>query len=383
MRACLAPPEHNGPLERFTDLFITGGAGFIGSHLAREGARRGLRVTIYDNLSRLGTRDNLAMLKEAVPSLRVVEGDIRDARALSEAVAGMPKEGRTALFHEASQVAVTTSVIDPRNDFEINAAGTFNVLEAIRAHDRDIPVLFASTNKVYGHMEGVGTELREDLGGYAYAGGVAGIPETTQLDFHSPYGCSKGAADQYVRDYARIYSIPTVVFRQSCIYGTHQFGVEDQGWVAWFVIAAELGRPVTIFGDGWQVRDVLWVDDLVGAYFAALERIGACAGSILNIGGGPANRLSLRGLLSFIESETGTRMEPAFADWRPGDQRVYVSDISRACGLLGWAPRVGPAEGIRRLAAWVRENRALIVRLLGGAQHDNIVARAREAARKG
>lgn len=369
-----------GTLDRFTDLFITGGAGFIGSHLAREGARRGMRITVYDNLSRLGTRENLGMLRESIPALRFVEGDIRDARALADAVAQLPRGGRAALFHEASQVAVTTSVIDPRTDFDINAAGTFNVLEGVRAHDRDIPVFFASTNKVYGHMDAVGVELRQDLGGYAYAGGIAGIDEGTPLDFHSPYGCSKGAADQYVRDYARIYSIPTVVFRQSCIYGTHQFGVEDQGWVAWFVIAAELGRPVTIFGDGWQVRDVLWVDDLVAAYFGALERIGGCAGSIFNIGGGPANRLSLRGLLSFIEAETGTRLEPSFADWRPGDQRVYVSDIARAREVLGWEPRVAPAEGVRRLAAWVRGHRPLIERLLGAARHDRIVDEARRAA---
>ena len=366
-------------MAKTSHFFVTGGAGFIGSHLCREAARRGAEITIFDNLSRRGSRANLGLLLETHPGIHVVEGDIRDAGALLNALSALPKGGRTCVFHEASQVAVTTSVADPRHDFEVNAQGTFNVLEAVRAFDPATPVFYASTNKVYGHMENVGIEFDAAASEYKYTDHPEGIPETQGLDFHSPYGCSKGAADQYVRDYARIYGIPTVVFRQSCIYGTHQFGVEDQGWIAWFLIAAELGRPVTIFGDGCQVRDVLWVDDLVAAYFAALDRIDTCAGQVFNIGGGAENRLTLRGLIALIRSEMGIEVHPADGDWRPGDQRVFISDITRAKSALGWTPRVSAKEGVGRLAQWIRANRALIERIMADAQPDRAVQLAREA----
>lgn len=363
----------------FTDYLVTGGAGFIGSHFCREAARRGARVTVFDNLSRRGARQNLAMLQADIPELRFVQGDICDPDALRGTLASL-SIGTTAVIHEASQVAVTTSVIDPRHDFEVNALGTFNVLEAVRTVDRTAPVLYASTNKVYGGLSGAGIVFDMDLEEYRYATLPGGVNEQQPLDFHSPYGCSKGAADQYLLDYARIYGIPTVVFRQSCIYGTHQFGVEDQGWVAWFIIAAELGRPITIYGDGCQVRDVLWVEDLVAAYFAALDRIGQCRGMAFNIGGGMEHRLTLRRLLALIEGERGAPVPTSTGDWRPGDQRVYLSNISRARSVLQWEPKVTPRDGVRRLLHWVGENRALLEEVLATATPQQVVEQARQAS---
>jgi CDP-paratose 2-epimerase len=362
----------------FTDLLVTGGAGFIGSHLARRAAREGMRVTVFDNLCRRGSAANLELLRRDGIGVRHVEGDIRDAGALAECVASMPR-GTSALFHQASQVAVTTSVIDPRSDFEVNALGTFNVLEAVRAHDRSMPVIYASTNKVYGAMAGTGVALDAAAQEWRYTGLPHGVDEAQPLEFHSPYGCSKGAADQYVSDYARIYGIPTVVFRQSCIYGTHQFGVEDQGWIAWFVIAAELGRPLCIFGDGMQVRDVLWVEDLVEAYFGALARIDAVSGRTYNIGGGPQNRLTLRRLVAMIEARLGRTLEVGTGPWRPGDQRVFVADVRKAGAELGWAPRTPAADGIARLHDWVTANRPLLERILGEAEQSRAVDAARLA----
>jgi CDP-paratose 2-epimerase len=258
-------------------------------------------------------------------------------------------------------VAVTTSVKDPRSDFEINALGTLNILEAARAAARPPAIFFASTNKVYGGMEDV--VVQEQPTRYAYRDMPAGVPESHLLDFHSPYGCSKGAADQYVRDYARIYGLKTVVFRQSCIYGPRQMGVEDQGWAAHFVIAAVMGRPITIYGDGKQVRDMLYIDDLVAAYLAALERIDAVAGRIYNIGGGPANALSVWAEFGpLLERLSGNSITVRRGDWRPGDQPVYISAIAKAQAELGWSPLLGVEAGIGRLVAWVRENQELFAR---------------------
>ena len=255
-------------------------------------------------------------------------------------------------------MAVTTSVADPRADFEINALGTFNVLEAVRTAAGGRPaVLYSSTNKVYGNLEHVRVVERD--GRYAYEDRPYGVDETEPLDFHSPYGCSKGAGDQYVRDYARIYGLKTVTFRQSCIYGTRQFGIEDQGWIAWFCVAATLGQPFTIFGDGKQIRDTLWVGDLIDAYERALERIDAVRGEVFNIGGGPANTLSLRELVATLDRAFGRPLDPAFADWRPGDQRVFVADIRKAERALGWKPTVSTPVGVDRLLAWVRGNPGL------------------------
>lgn len=335
-------------------VLITGGAGFIGSNAARRHQRRGDVAIVVDDLSRPGAEANLAWLR-AGGDLRFVRLDLRDAAAVATLLAEHRDAGR--ILHLAGQVAVTTSVAAPRADFEANALGTFNLLEAARAAGVSAPILYASTNKVYGALEGV--EAGERDGRWALLDRPLGVAETQPLDFHSPYGCSKGAADQYVRDYHRIYGLATVVFRQSCIYGERQFGIEDQGWVAWFTIAARLGRPITLYGDGRQVRDVLFVDDLLDAFDAAAERIATAAGRVYNVGGGPANTISLLDLLGELEARLGRPIPRRHEDWRPGDQRVYVSDVRRAATELGWAPRVGWREGIARLDAWVATHREL------------------------
>jgi CDP-paratose 2-epimerase len=261
------------------------------------------------------------------------------------------------VIHCAGQVAVTTSVSDPRSDFQKNALGTFNVLEALRLGAPDAILLHASTNKVYGGMEDVRIERRGQR--WCYVDLAEGCSEDRGLDFHSPYGCSKGAADQYVRDYARIYGMRTVVFRQSCIYGYRQFGVEDQGWVAWFTIRSVQDAPVTIFGDGCQVRDVLFIEDLLDAYQAAVERIDVAAGRVYNAGGGPQNVLSLLELVSRLERLNGRAMDVGHGDWRPGDQRVFIADIARARAELGWRPHTSVEQGLGKLHTWIEENRSL------------------------
>ena len=337
-------------------VLITGGAGFIGANAARRHLESGARVVVLDNLSRPGAQRNLDWLRTLAPGeLVFLPVDIRDATATRDAFAA--HADASAVLHLAGQVAVTTSVSDPRADFEANALGTFNVLEAARAAKMTAPLLFASTNKVYGGMEETGITQRD--GRYAYASLPYGVAETQPLDFHSPYGCSKGAADQYVRDYHRIYGLRTVVLRQSCIYGYRQFGVEDQGWVAWFTIAAQLGRPITVYGDGRQVRDVLFIDDLLDLYDAAIAGIDDVAGRVLNVGGGPENVLSLLELLDYLGERKGQPIPHEFADWRPGDQRVFVSDIRDAGRRLGWQPRIGVRRGLDLLYDWVSENSAL------------------------
>ncbi len=334
---------------------ITGGAGFIGANLAHRLIGRGDNVTIFDNLSRRGTDSNLGWLydEHGPDSFNFVRADLEDYPALLQAA-----KGAEIVYHLAGQVAVTTSVTDPRSDFMANALGTFNALEAARHAGNDAAFLFASTNKVYGGMEEVG--VAEDETRYRYAALPNGVPETQPLDFHSPYGCSKGAGDQYVRDYARIYGLRTVVMRQSCIYGYRQFGVEDQGWVAWFIIAAVLGRPITIYGDGKQVRDVLFIEDLLDAYDAAVAHINLAAGQVYNIGGGAENVMAVWTEFGpLLERLMGRPITVSYDDWRPGDQHVYVSDIRRAVRELGWRPRVSVEEGVRRLYAWVVENKHL------------------------
>jgi CDP-paratose 2-epimerase len=263
------------------------------------------------------------------------------------------------VLHLAAQVAVTTSVTAPREDFEINALGTFNVLEAVREAGITAPLLYSSTNKVYGEMTDVG--VGEQNGRYGYQTLPSGVSEHRNLDFHSPYGCSKGAADQYVIDYHRIYGLRTIVFRQSCIYGYRQFGAEDQGWVAWFMIASQLGRPITVYGDGKQVRDVLFVDDLLDAYDAAFAAGDRAVGQAYNIGGGTENVLSLLELLSYIEKRQNRKLPYKFAGWRPGDQKVFVSDIRKAQAELGWAPKTDCVRGLGLLYDWVSENQGLFV----------------------
>jgi len=330
-------------------LLITGGAGFIGCNLAHYYLRQKRPVVIFDNLSRRGTPHNVAWLREQHgAAFEFVQGDVRDFAAVQWAAADAE-----VIFNLASQVAVTTSVADPRSDFEINALGAFNVLEAARLSGRNPALIFTSTNKVYGGMEDV--RIEETPEGYRFADYPFGISEERPLDFHSPYGCSKGSADQYVRDYARIYGLPTVVFRMSCIYGLRQFGNEDQGWVAHFAIAATKGRPITIYGDGKQVRDVLFVDDLVRAFDSALTNIQRVKGEVYNLGGGPENALAIWAEFGpMLERLLGRPIAVNHGDWRPGDQRVYVSDIRKAERDLGWRPAVGKAEGIRRLVEWVQ-----------------------------
>ena len=335
-------------------ILITGGAGFIGSNLAAYFMRAGHAVTLFDNFSRRGSEANLAWLqKEFSAGPEVVRGDVRDPAAINAAALD-----QDAIIHAAGQVTVTNSVTDPRHDFENNALGTFNTLEAARASGKQPIFLYTSTNKVYGGMEEARVLAGEQR--YAFADLPGGVPETWPLDFHSPYGCSKGAGDQYVRDYHRIYGLPTVVFRQSSIYGPRQFGIEDQGWIAFLAICAATHQPITIYGDGKQVRDILYINDLARAFELAIQNIDRTAGQVYNIGGGPERTLS-------IWTETGPRLEKLagrplqarFSDWRPGDQRIYVSDISRAKAHFGWEPQVGPEEGVGRLWEWIQANIAL------------------------
>lgn len=338
-----------------TKRLVTGGAGFIGCNAARRWLDAGHPVVVVDDLSRRGADRNLAWLREQPGDLTFERIDIRDRLAVEDCLAR--HRDAEVVLHLAAQVAVTTSVEDPRHDFEVNAQGTFNLLEATRRHLPGAVFLYASTNKVYGGLETEGVELHQ--GRYRFRHRPGGIPETQPLDFHSPYGCSKGAADQYVRDYARIYGLRTVCFRQSCIYGYRQFGVEDQGWVAWFTIAAVTGQPVFIYGDGKQVRDLLFVDDLCDAYDAAVARAESLRGAVFNLGGGPAHTLSLLELVGLLEKLTGRPVRPRFADWRPGDQPVFVADISAASAALAWRPRTDVATGVRLLHAWVESNRSL------------------------
>jgi CDP-paratose 2-epimerase len=290
--------------------------------------------------------------------------DLNFAQEIFEALAAVFAERRPDMvLHLAAQVAVTTSYTNPREDFEINALGSFNVMEAVRLRAPEAFVLYASTNKVYGGMETVPVVLGEH--GYRFAELPLGVPEHQPLDFHSPYGCSKGVADQYTIDYARIYDLHTCSFRQSCIYGVRQFGIEDQGWVAWFSIAALLGKPITLYGDGWQTRDVLNVKDLARAYEAAWDHRSVVSGQAFNIGGGPENTLCLRDLLGFLQEELEITITPRTGATRPGDQPVFVCDIRKADELMGWQPQIGVNDGVRDLIRWVRENRDLFDFLKG------------------
>jgi CDP-paratose 2-epimerase len=340
------------------NVFITGGAGFIGSNAASYFLKKGDSVTIFDNFSRKGGASNESWLSTLGGNLTVVRGDITKQNDLLS----VQKNIRSAdlVLHLAAQVAVTTSVTDPRNDFHINAYGTLNVLEAMRQSKSHALLIYSSTNKVYGGMEDV--KVVEKPTRYEYADFPFGVDEERPLDFHSPYGCSKGAADQYVHDYARIYGFKTVVFRQSCIYGPRQFGVEDQGWVAWFIIAAVLGKPMTIYGDGKQVRDLLYVDDLVRAYDLAYAKRSVTSGNIYNVGGGNNNIMAVWSEFKpILETILGKKLNVVHGDWRPGDQKIFVADIRKAQKEFGWSPRVSVPMGVEKLFNWVSENKTLFV----------------------
>jgi CDP-paratose 2-epimerase len=335
-------------------LLVTGGAGFIGANLADRLAAEGHQVLVLDALRRPGVEANLAWLQARHPGrVASMVADIRDAAALAEAV-----RDAQGVFHLAAQVAVTTSLADPAEDFAINLQGTFALLEAIRRRSGGpCPLVFASTNKVYGDLAGVALEQGE--GGWRPREGAlreAGVPEDWPLDFHTPYGCSKGAADQYVLDYARSFGLPFAVLRMSCIYGPRQMGTEDQGWVAHFMIRALQDQPVTIFGDGLQVRDVLHVDDAVNAWIAAWQRMGQAAGRAFNLGGGPANAVCLLRMLEEIGDVCGRRVEIRREAVRPGDQRWFVADTRRARAALGLPPPIAWRTGLRDLAEWLRRD---------------------------
>jgi CDP-paratose 2-epimerase len=332
---------------------ITGGAGFIGTNVAHRLLENGERVILFDNLSRSGVVKNLDWLRSTHGErVQFVRGDIRDGKAVAEVVKQAGK-----IFHFAAQVAVTTSLDDPITDFETNARGTLNLLEAVRAQESPPPLVFTSTNKVYGDLADVKIvpngdryepeekKLREH-----------GFGEERCVAFHSPYGCSKGAADQYVLDYARTFDIPALVFRMSCIYGLHQFGNEDQGWVAHFLIRAIAGAPITIYGDGKQVRDILFIDDLVDAFMLAHENMDELTGNAFNIGGGPRNTISLLELLQIIEEVDGKRPEVEFADWRAADQLYYVSDTRKFAEATSWKAKLNVTNGVGRLYHWLLEN---------------------------
>ncbi len=342
-------------------IFITGGAGFVGSHAAEFYAKKGHDVTVYDSLARArllkrpdkNTGYNWKYLS-AMKNVRLVRGDITDAKKLGQA-----SRGHDHMLHLAAQTAVTTSVTDPRPDFNTNALGTFNALEAARLNDID-GFVYASTNKVYGeNVNSIG--LRKLKTRWAFEPKWrAGINEKfpTDLCEHTPYGCSKLTGDLYTQDYGHLYGLRTGVFRMSCIYGARQFGVEDQGWVAWFTIATVLGKPLTIYGDGRQVRDVLYVSDLVALYDRFLQS--KLRHGVFNTGGGASNTLSLLELLDLLEKYTGRRSKLSYADWRPSDQKVYISDIRQAWKALKWQPKVTPQEGVKKLVEWVEENRKIL-----------------------
>jgi CDP-paratose 2-epimerase len=344
----------NGGDER--PILITGGAGFIGSNLADRLARQGETVVIYDALRRPGVERNLAWLQARHGDrIRPLIADIRETATLVEAVCSA-----RAVFHFAAQVAVTTSLTDPTSDFEVNIASTFALLEAARTAAIPPAVIFASTNKVYGDL----ADLDFDLGENGYqptdpAVRAHGIGEGRPLDFHTPYGCSKGAADQYVLDYARSYGLPAAVLRMSCIYGQRQMGTEDQGWVAHFLIRALEGSPITLYGDGHQVRDILDVSDAVDAYLAAWRRIDRIAGQAFNLGGGPANAVSLRTLLDHVSAITGRPLDLHFDDWRAGDQRFFVADTRKARETLELGTPTHWQDGVTALARWLGEERGL------------------------
>lgn len=333
-------------------LLITGGCGFLGSNLAAYALSRGDDLVVFDNLYRSGSVQNLQWL-QGQGSFRFVHGDIRNANDIQRVIADSRPE---AIFHLSGQVAMTTSIANPRMDFEVNALGSHNLLEAVRLHAPDAAVLYSSTNKVYGDLEQF--TYRETATRYECVERPAGFDETTPLDFHSPYGCSKGSADQYMLDYARIFGLRTVVFRHSSMYGGRQFATYDQGWVGWFCQQAvatrngTLQEPFTISGNGKQVRDVLHADDMISLYFTALEKIEVACGNAFNVGGGMANSLSLLELFTLLEDIAGYRLHYNHLSPRESDQRVFVADLSKAKRLLGWEPGVTAAAGIRCMFEW-------------------------------
>ncbi len=335
-------------------VLVTGGAGFIGCNLVNHFLKQGAEVVALDNLFRIGADKNIDWLRSNhSKNLTIVNGDIRKIDDITKAT-----KDADAIFHTAAQVAVTDSLKNPRLDFEINAIGTFNVLEAARLANTDPSVFFTSTNKVYGNnVNNISLAEGEKRHSFSDANFEHGVPETFPADAneHTPYGASKYAADLYVRDCGAVHGMKTVTFRMSCIYGTRQFGNEEQGWVAHFIISSILNKSLTIYGDWKQVRDVLFVEDLVNAFDSALKNINVTRGQVYNIGGGPNNTLSLLELIEKLEGINKQKVNFSFSDWRPFDQKVYISDIRKA-KTFGWEPKISVDEGINRLHKWVTDN---------------------------
>ena len=337
-------------------ILITGGCGFIGTNACAYYLAKGYRVLAYDNLSRVGARENLEWLRTRTGKFIPIKGDVRDSGFVLETVKSYRPD---YVLHLAAQVTMVTSLTNPREDFEINALGSFNVLEALRLTNFKGVALYASTNKVLGDLSQV--PIVELPKRYSYRD-VAGITEGYPLNFHGPYGCSKGCADQYFLDYARVFGLKTTVLRQSGIYGPHQFGIEEQGWLAWFINAVLFERPVTIYGDGKQVRDVLYIEDLLEAYDLALQHPGVVSGQAFNIGGGKPYSLSIWELFGLIDHICGKKPSYTFGPWRQGDQKVYISDHSLLSNSLGWHPTTAPERGVRHLYDWIDAHKDSIVK---------------------
>jgi len=338
-------------------IFITGGAGFIGSNAADYFLKKDNHIIIFDNFSRKGSKVNALWLKHLHgEKIKIIEGDIvKDQQILVHHI-----KKSDLVLHLAGQVAVTTSVLNPREDFESNALGTFNVLEATRLSGNNPIFIYSSSNKIYGSLDD--EEIIENETRFAFKHLPHGVPESRGIDFHSPYGCSKGAGDQYVRDYARIYGLNTIVFRQSCVYGPRQFGIEDQGWVAWFLIALTKGTPIMIYGNGKQVRDLLYIDDLLKAYETATDTIATTKGQIYNIGGGVKNSISIwTEFKPILEKLFQKKINFTISNWRPGDQPIFIADIRKAKEDFGWEPKVNILHGIEKLYAWIRNNSNLFL----------------------
>jgi CDP-paratose 2-epimerase len=325
-------------------ILITGGLGFIGVNTAIKLSKNN-EVYVLDNFSRKGNQENLKEINE--DKIKIIYRDIRNFFDMEEVFKNVKPD---VIIHLAGQVAVTTSIKNPREDFEINTLGTFNILECMRTHAPNSSLLYASTNKVYGEFN---QDVIEEELNYKYKN-ITGIDENMMLDFHSPYGCSKGSADQYVRDYSRTYGLKTVVLRQSCIYGENQFGVEDQGWVAWFTIATTFNQEITIYGNGKQVRDVLHIDDLVDLYEKIINNLDICSGKIYNIGGGPKNSMSILQLINLLKTKHYVNYK--FGDWRVGDQKIYISNIDKINRDINWEPKINVVYGIEKLHKWVTNN---------------------------
>lgn len=337
-------------------ILITGGCGFIGTNAAQFYLKKGLKVIAFDNLSRSGAKQNLAWLKSQKGRFAFIKGDVRNAQQLLNVFKTHKPD---LVLHLAAQVTMVTSVTNPREDFEINALGTFNVLEAMRKTKSKAGALYSSTNKVMGELLDI--PVIEKAKRYDYKS-IKGVSEKYPLDFHGPYGCSKGCGDQYFLDYARIFGLNTVVFRQSGIYGPHQFGIEEQGWLAWFCNALLFDKPVSIFGNGKQVRDVLYVDDLIRAYDAALKNIKKTRGKAYTVGGGAKFSISIWELFDILQKIGRKKFNYKFGPWRPGDQKIYVSDLASAKKDFNWSPTVSPQEGLKRLYSWIEQNKDLVLK---------------------